>query len=616
MKKNIILEQNKVERLVVNVENLKRDGLLSLARENCPPLNTWEWHNKFKGQDKEILMFKRTDGTGYNYLTNENGKLMKYRSTLVSDGKGGQIEEYEPTPLYFESCQVKILPKRPPAINTIQDEAIKTYIRDKKSCIEGVPFNDVSNNYKPKDMNGVNDEVFPDKGIIFVYCKVGLTTIQQDQIENINTQLNKYGWTTTEPLGGEVGPEGIKTARFVFNRIGITDTLLSKALDAINQTRSANGEKELPAYQIKDWKSSESDADFKNLRTDKGAITKELCKNTIKKLYELATGNKGYGVSRTDITTEQQVKLINDAKTCSNQDTRFLGGIFGIQDQLEELKNIGNKWGLGEKCSVRKSKNNPGQYLHWDGVNQRCMECAPGQTWDESMNKCVANESRSNLKSIIRESLIGAKKVKERNVLGESKIVKARLSVVLENVNLKTTKQKDKFYNELLSEMIYLNSQGFDKDIIKEGFWDSLTGLLGHAPTGIMEYFKEYIGKWLVGHLTPVDPEGWIGSMIITGIGNLDIGDISKLTDCNFLTKLISKSVADGAIRKVTHEKGLDGPFYDILRNSLVDMLDESTFAQKLEEGLVSVICPLLGGVKTKMDSATDKLKEKALSAV
>ena len=68
MKKNIILEQNKVERLVVNVENLKRDGLLSLARENCPPLNTWEWHNKFKGQDKEILMFKRTDGTGYNYF--------------------------------------------------------------------------------------------------------------------------------------------------------------------------------------------------------------------------------------------------------------------------------------------------------------------------------------------------------------------------------------------------------------------------------------------------------------------------------------------------------------------------------------------------------------------
>ena len=40
------------------------------------------------------------------------------------------------------------------------------------------------------------------------------------------------------------------------------------------------------------------------------------------------------------------------------------------------------------------------------------------------------------------------------------------------------------------------------------------------------------------------------------------------------------------------------------------EYLDES----KIEEGLGSIICPLLGGVKNKMNVATDTLKQKALA--
>ena len=227
----------------------------------------------------------------------------------------------------------------------------------------------------------------------------------------------------------------------------------------------------------------------------------------------------------------------------------------------------------------------------------------------------VQRESKERqLKNLIRESLLEIKENKKKNILGESKIVKVRLSIISENVVLKTKKQKDKFFGELLSEMAYLNSQGFDKQVINEGFWDTLKGLFGHAPDGIMEYFKEYMAKWVVKNLTPMDPEGWIGNMIITGIGNLPIGDIPKLTDCNYLTKWISKTAAEGTVRKLTHEKGLDGPFYDILRNSIVDILDETSLGSKIEEALGSFICPLLGGVKNKMEATTDKLKQKALA--
>jgi hypothetical protein len=242
-----------------------------------------------------------------------------------------------------------------------------------------------------------------------------------------------------------------------------------------------------------------------------------------------------------------------------------------------------------------------------------------GKSVDYSINpnagQAVQRENKEKqLKNLVRESLLEIKEKKIKSNLSEGKIVKSRLSIISENVVLKTNKQKDKFCDELLSEMIYLNSQGFNKQVINEGFFDVLKGLFGHAPEGIMEYFKEYMGKWLIEHLTPVDPDGWIGNIIITSVGNLAIGDIPKLTDCNFLTKLISKSVGEGTVRKLTHEKGLDGPFYDVLRNSIVDMLDTTSLVTKIEEGLGNVICPLLGGVKTKMDSATDKLKEKALA--
>ena len=270
------------------------------------------------------------------------------------------------------------------------------------------------------------------------------------------------------------------------------------------------------------------------------------------------------------------------------------------------IRNCINNYPKFAKSAERLQFANPVQ-TQTGGLTDYSLNVNAGST--------VQRESKEKqLKNLIRESLIETKKTKERNVLSEGKIVKARLSIISENVSLKTKKQKDKFFDELLSEMTYLNSQGFDKKIINEGFWDTLKGLFGHAPDGIMEYFKEYIAKWLVEHLTPMDSNGWLGSIVITAIGNLPIGDIPKLTDCNFLTKLISKSVAEGTVRKLTHEKGLEGPFYDILRNSIVDMLDETSLGSKIEEALGSFICPLLGGVKNKMNVATDTLKQKALA--
>jgi len=243
-----------------------------------------------------------------------------------------------------------------------------------------------------------------------------------------------------------------------------------------------------------------------------------------------------------------------------------------------------------------------------------------GRVADYSLNvntgKTVQREHKEQLlKNLIRESLLEVKETKKKTILAENKIVNTRLAFISENVTLKTKKQKEKYFGELLSEMVYLNSQGFDKGVINEGLWDMLKGLFGNGADSVMQYFKEYIAKWLIGNLTPMDPNGWIGGTIVKAIGNLPIGDIPKLTDCNFLTALLSKSIAEEALDQVKNKAGMEGPFYDILRNAIVESLEDTSFGSKIENGLGSVICPLLGGITSKMGSAAETLKQNALSA-
>jgi len=328
----------------------------------------------------------------------------------------------------------------------------------------------------------------------------------------------------------------------------------------------------------------------KSINAAKTTFSKSTCKETISLYYEMYKNKMVQSQGKLD-TIKMTVRGCVD----SNK-------FHSLSKKIEELNFA---------PPVQLSNGNSLDYAISPDARTTVNPVKPGP---DSSRDNVRERKEQQLKNLIRESLLEIKETKKKSIVGEGKIVKARLTIISENVTLKTKKQKDKFFDELLSEMVYLNSQGFDKQVITEGFWDALKGLFGHAPSGIMEYFKEYMGKWLVEHLTPMDPEGWFGSMIITGIGNLPIGDIPKLTDCNYLTKWISKTAAEGTVRKLTHEKGLDGPFYDILRNSIVDMLDETSLGSKIEEALGSFICPLLGGVKNKMEKATDTLKQKALA--
>jgi hypothetical protein len=224
------------------------------------------------------------------------------------------------------------------------------------------------------------------------------------------------------------------------------------------------------------------------------------------------------------------------------------------------------------------------------------------------------NKVEKKLKSIIRENLSIISENKKKSLIQEQKIVSTRFKFLIENKNTKTKKGQKELAKQLFVETAYLHTQGFDKKIINEGFWDMLKGLFGDSIDGALQYFKEYAAKWLLDQVG-VDSSGWIGSVVITAIGNLDLADIPKLTDCNFVTKLLSKSLAEGAIRKLQGGTVGLGPLQDIIRNTMVETLSETELGEKIESALGSFICPMISKIAGKMGMAGDTLKSNAMGA-
>jgi hypothetical protein len=95
----------------------------------------------------------------------------------------------------------------------------------------------------------------------------------------------------------------------------------------------------------------------------------------------------------------------------------------------------------------------------------------------------------------------------------------------------------------------------------------------------------------------------------------MDLADIPKLTDCNFVTKLLSKSLAEGAIRKLQNSSVGAGPLQDILRNTMVEVLEGTDLGTKIESALGSVLCPMISKLAGKIETAGETLKSNALGA-
>ena len=222
-----------------------------------------------------------------------------------------------------------------------------------------------------------------------------------------------------------------------------------------------------------------------------------------------------------------------------------------------------------------------------------------------------------SLKTNIRKQLLETKESKGR-LLQESKIIQTRFLMIAESSKIKTKKQLDDTFVNLLSEMIYLHKQGFNDNLIKENaesVFTVLGNLFGSSSNSVVELFKEKGVKWIIEKLG-IEDNNFLKNFLITALGNTDLKDVPKLfSDCEFLTQKISDSIPEAYLRQLEYEKGMGGDFMDFVRNSLYDVIKNSDFSEKIKEKISGIVCPLVDNMSEKFSNQLDSMKSSLIPA-
>ena len=470
----------------------------------------------------------------------------------------------------------------PEVLDTLskQNQFVTDFLAKNGNYTGTTPSNYLINRvWKPVDVSTLDKSGLFKPGDKVIYQKIGSLNTRIDQYPHIEAAIKSAGYTLQEPplttpeYDGGIDIGGLAKFRSHYEELkknGESTTMwpLPGRLDKTKTNDTLKGNTSgVTSNLSKDPKEMLK-------RAKQGGLSKSECRKRIKTLYEIAKTNNKAGLNYDEI-------LINKdfVYACYRQNMKFKSGAFGVGDELTSLLS------------------NTGQYGIADMVRSRVN----------------MNESK-NIGKIINENLIKKSKEKHTKLLSENTIITSRFKLLSETTKPKTKKELAKLFDTMITESAYLHSQNFNKELIKEGFFDLLQGIFGNASTSVFQYFKEHIAKWLLQKFVPgVSTNSWLGNLIITSVGNLPITELHNLTNCAFVTKLLAKNITEASINKMKNDQGLTAPGYDILRNALVEVAEDSAFGQKIEHKISEFICPKLQGLKDNLDKSGLNMKSKAL---
>lgn len=212
----------------------------------------------------------------------------------------------------------------------------------------------------------------------------------------------------------------------------------------------------------------------------------------------------------------------------------------------------------------------------------------------------------NNLNGIVSKNINSVK----RDLIKENRIVKRSITEI-QNYNRKNGKNIKKMKEDIITEMFYLNSIGIKQSVINENIIDWFKGVLGIGDNTIIEpvidTFKEsYIG-YVIKLVAPGSTNSILANIIKTGLADIDMNDIDKLTDCEFLSDTISKAIVEGTVNKLKNNVGLVGGVFDVVRNSIIDFVDNTEFANRIQDGVSNFICD---AIADKIEMLKDKVEQ------
>lgn len=220
----------------------------------------------------------------------------------------------------------------------------------------------------------------------------------------------------------------------------------------------------------------------------------------------------------------------------------------------------------------------------------------------------------NSIKKTVKKKLIETKKVK-RNILMEDQIVKNRISILVENRKLNTEEDLNLFVKDFLTEIAYLNSQNFNKELLNENFFKMFDGIFGNLAGGGWQMFWEKIADYFLEQAGLED--GFFKDAIVIWFGQTPFTEMPKmLTDCSYFTKSVVKTIEETLLKRLQEKYVGSGIFMDTFRNALFNYIDNGKLNQVLFDTVKSVFCPILTGMKPKMEDMAKSMQGGALSAV
>lgn len=219
------------------------------------------------------------------------------------------------------------------------------------------------------------------------------------------------------------------------------------------------------------------------------------------------------------------------------------------------------------------------------------------------------------LEKKIKKSLIEIKEQKEK-LLIEQKLVKNRISIILEGINSEedfkklSNKQQLKISTKFIQELSYLQNTGL---ISEQNFGNILSSLFGGWFGNVIQTIVE---PMLEKILVPLFGKGYITNFVISMLTKNTAEFIRAINDCQLMTKLIAQSISESIFKQVMDSKGLDAPGYVFLRQSMGDVLTGTEFVKSIEGKIGDMVCDMLGKFTGNATKVAEKLKSTGSSVV
>ena len=75
------------------------------------------------------------------------------------------------------------------------------------------------------------------------------------------------------------------------------------------------------------------------------------------------------------------------------------------------------------------------------------------------------------------------------------------------------------------------------------------------------------------------------------------------------MTKLVSEGIVESIVKTMMEQKGFSAFGYDLIRNTMADVIRNVEFVSGLQKGLENTICSLVGKFTDNAEKVAEKIK-------